>query len=476
MVSRSWGISFVGGLLALCGGSSAVLAQNTLMADQSVLREGEGTRRTALDKRERTTFPSAAWAALSDWTNGPALSSTSIQDRPVLIVTWTDYLPTARKAVQAATRMSERFGKDGLIVLMVHPEQEWATVVKPKAGEGSMLVVAKDVKGQFRKLLDVDQDPDFYVIDRAGQLRFADVTVESIETACEIVVKEAGKEAAGLNARLKAEEDAASKAARRTSAINNQASFTNIPDLSFRQPSESEYAKAEWPALPLDEQKQTSNPGLTLLARPVTLTEDNWIPKRPNLKGRVVVAYLFHPRLSRFKSFNDLIPRMDLFQRQYGRDVVVVGLLTNFEQVNLAGITFTDDDKDVAKLEEAFKVYAKSRNFEHYLATSFGSNLYLQATDQSGGGEFPIPAFVIISTDGVCRWWSAPKARATADAALLQVLRADPGVQARRKAEQDWLKNNPQAVPDAPSPASTPEDAPVVDPAKTKPPSSTGGG
>lgn len=463
---RAFGRVIAASLVAVCGANVA-LGQGALTADQSVLREGEGARRTALNARERKPFPTTAWGQLSDWTNGPALTATSIQDRPVLVVTWTDYLPSAKRAVQTATRMAEKFGKDGLIVLMVHPEKEWAGAVKPASPEGAMLVVAKDAKGEFRKTLDVDQDPDFYVIDRAGQLRFADVTIEAVERACEIVAKEAAKDASSLNDRLATEKAATDREARRTSAINNQATFTNIPVLPFRQPTESEYQNADWPKLPLDEQKQQSSPGATLPAKPVTLPEEGWIPNKPNTKGKIVVAYIFHPRLSRFRAFNDMIPQMDLIQRQFARDVVVVGLLTNFDQsVNIPGLTFTDDDKNPEKLAEAFKVYAKSRNFSHYLATSFESNVYLQASDQTQGGEYPIPAFVIIGTDGIGRWWSAPKGRVAFDAALQQMLRVDPGVQARRKAEAEWLKNNPQAQPTA---------APAED-AGAQPPSTTSGG
>lgn len=463
---RAFGRVIAASLVAVCGANVA-LGQGALTADQSVLREGEGARRTALNGRERKPFPTTAWGQLSDWTNGAALTATSIQDRPVLVVTWTDYLPSAKRAVQTATRMAEKFGKDGLIVLMVHPEKEWAGAVKPPSPEGAMLVVAKDAKGEFRKTLDVDQDPDFYVIDRAGQLRFADVTIEAVERACEIVAKEAAKDASSLNDRLATEKAATDREARRTSAINNQATFTNIPVLPFRQPTESEYQNADWPKLPLDEQKQQSSPGATLPAKPVTLPEEGWIPNKPNTKGKIVVAYIFHPRLSRFRAFNDMIPQMDLIQRQFARDVVVVGLLTNFDQsVNIPGLTFTDDDKNPEKLAEAFKVYAMSRNFSHYLATSFESNVYLQASDQTQGGEYPIPAFVIIGTDGIGRWWSAPKGRVAFDAALQQMLRVDPGVQARRKAEAEWLKNNPQAQPTA---------APAED-SGAQPPSTTSGG
>lgn len=428
---------------ALAGSASIAHAQDALAQDKLVAREGEGVRRNILNRAERTAFDGALWAMLSDWQNGPALSNTSIQGTPVLILTWTDYLPTARRAVAAATKMSEKYGKQGLIVLMVHPETEWASAKKPTGGEGQTLLVAKDAKGDFRKALDVDQDPDFYFIDRAGQLRFADVALEGVEKACEIIVGETAANAGTINERLKSEMSAAEAASRRTSALNNQATFVNMPELPFAKPKDKEYEDANWPMRPLDESKQQNDPGAQLAANPVTLPTEGFFPKKPDVKGRVVVAYLFHPKLSRYDAWNRAIPVMDQLQRQYGRDIVVMGLFVRFEQGQAPGISWTDADKDPAKLNDAFNDYVKSRKFEHTLVKSFEANIYDEARGQTGtGGEIPIPSFLIISSDSVCRWYSNDKNRVSFEAALQQVLREDPGVRNRRQAEEEWLKRN----------------------------------
>lgn len=444
MKNRSGVSSSLFALVVAFAGSvvSVANAQDALAVDKQVAREGEGARRAKLDLRERASFDAAWWGMLSDWQNGPALSNTSIQGKPVLILTWTDYLPTANRAVSTATKMAEKYAKQGLIVVMVHPDTEWANAKKPKGGDGQTILVAKDTKGDFRKALDVDQDPDFYVIDRAGQLRFADVSLEGVEKACEIVAGETADKAGSLNDRVKSEMAAADAASRKTNAINNQATFVNIPELPFDRPKEKEYEDARWPKRPLDDGKQQAEPGAQLPANPVTLPDEGWFPKKPEMKGRVIVAYVFHPKFSRFDAWNKSIPQMDQLQRQYGRDIVVVGLLTRFEQLNGGVINLTDADKDPEKLAEAFNKYTQSRKFEHTIAKSFASDVYAQARGQTGSGETPIPAFLIISTDGVCRWFTHEKNRVQFDAALEQVLRVDPGIHNRRKAEEEWLKNN----------------------------------
>lgn len=429
--------------LALAGGTASVAnAQDALAADKLVAREGEGARRAALNKRERSAFDAAWWAMLSDWQNGSALSNTAIQGKPVLVLTWSDYLPTATRAVATATKMAEKYAKQGLVVVMVHPDTEWASAKKPKGGDGQTILVAKDAKGDFRKALDVDQDPDFYVIDRAGQLRFADVALEGVDKACEIVTDEKAADATSLNDRVKTELNAADAASRKTNAINSQATFVNIPEIPFDKPKDKDYEDARWPKRPLDESKQQNEPGAQLPTNSVSLPDEGWFPKKPEMKGRVIVAYIFHPKFSRFDAWNKSIPMMDQLQRQYGRDVVVVGLLTRFEQLSGGGITLTDADKDPEKLAEAFTKYTQSRKFEHTIAKSFTTDLYAQARGANNTGETPVPAFLIISTDGVCRWFTHDKNRVQFDAALEQILRVDPGVQNRRKAEQEWLKNN----------------------------------
>lgn len=408
-----------------------------LADDDGVVREGEGPRRADLNSRERKPFRSDAWAKLSDWQNGPALAGTSTQGKPVLIVTWTDYLPTAKRAVQVASRASERFGKDGLIVVLVHSEQDWDQASRPKPVGENLLLVAHDAKSEFRKALSVDQDPDYYLIDRAGQLRFADITTDSVEHAAELLVKETAEEASGINARLAQQAQQIDLEARRSQALNQKADFTSIPNVDFEQPSEDEYSQARWPRLPKVQQGAADAEEAAAL-QPITFPEDGWYPRKPDTNGRAVLAYLWHPKQTR--TFYDTMPLMDRLQRNHGRDLVCIGVLVVADSVGDTQLTAADKDPD--KLRARMEEMARSRRLEHFLVVQSegGPTVYDQATGGQGGGSIPVPAYVLLSSDGKARWWSSQDAVMSYEAALLAILENDPGIQARRAAEDQWLK------------------------------------
>lgn len=424
--------------LLLATGAPA-LAADTLEAPQ-ITREGEGPRRTALNQRERKPFPADAWTKLSDWTNGPALTPTTAEGKVVLVVTWTDYLPTARRAVAAATRLADRHAKDGLIVVMVHDAKEWASATKPKSSaDAAALLVAHDATGEFRKTLDVDQDPDFYLIDRAGQLRFADITSEAVEGAVTMLLAEKAEAAAGVNDRIKQANEDARRAAQRAAAANARADLVQIPVLPFAKPGEAEYNKAKWPAKPRDEQASREDPKATVQFSEVTLPESDWFPRKPSLDGKVVFAYNWHPALD--FSYRELADTVDTLQRQYARDVVFVGLVTMFDSVT--GVTLTKDDKDPEITKERVKKFLDVRSYDHYIAYSLETNLHQTATATAqSGSERVVPGIIILSSDGKVRYANfGPQIRNIHwRAALDSIIAADPGVKARRQVEDEWLK------------------------------------
>ncbi|HLP83840.1 MAG TPA: hypothetical protein VK157_05780 [Phycisphaerales bacterium] len=424
-------------LLAAAG---AAAPAHATVENPQVTREGEGARRAALNKRERTPFSADAWSKLTNWTNGAALTSATTEGKVVLIVTWSDYLPTAKRTVSAATRLAEKFGKDGLIVVMVHDVKEWESATKPKAAnEANMLLVAQDEKGEFRKMLDVDQDPDFYLIDRAGQLRFADVTNEALELGVKTLIDEKAEAAAGLNDRIKQANEEARKAALRTAAANAKADMIQIPALPFSKPSEAEYNKAKWPDLPRDKQKEREEPNARIALADITLPESGWYPRKPNLEGKIVFTYNWHPAL--LFHMGGMADAFDTLQRQYSRDVVFVGLVTMYESVNI--VNLTKDDKDPEITKERVKKFLEVRSYDHYIALSLESNLHATATaNASNSGDRIIPGIVILSSDGKPRYANFPPDVPNIGwrSALDAILAADPGVKARRKAEDEWLK------------------------------------
>ncbi len=419
---------FVVGLLV-----SAALAGGVARADEP-LRTGAGERRSRLDSLELKPFPEKLWSSLSDWKNGAALTPADTTGKVVLIATWSDYHPISKRALAMSKRLADKYAKDGLVVVAVHQAQGWDAAEKPAAGEGATFRLALDAKGEFRRGLEMEQDPNLYVVDRAGQLRYAAITSDTTDLAIQNLLKETREAAAGTMARLDADRAAKDANERKTRPISERADLTALPELPFAKPSASDYKDAHWPRMPRDESK--TNTIAYLEPKQVSLPTTDWLPKKPNLDGRIVVLYFWHwsvtPEVMR------ILPDLDRLQRQYGRDVVVVGVLTAFTQLNNSR-QLLDEEKDPEKMRKRMKEIFASRQLEHYfLLDTNGESIFKQIFDDTSG--VPIPAVAVVGSDSMARWWSS-KAAVAYDAAILRMMQVDPGVKARRKAEEEYLRS-----------------------------------
>jgi len=436
MLARHEGTRFVRTCLVALAAGCAVCAGSIAMGQATVLREGEGARRADLNKMELKPFPMELFSKLSDWKNGSAPTAADLTGKPVLIFTWSDWYAPAKRAMTAAQRMSDKYSKDGLVVIGVHNPDGWADSAKPAPGANGSLLLAHDAAGDFRKALMVDQDPDFYVIDRAGQMRFADIRNESLETAVAEVVGEQTDTAANAQARLDAEAKARDAEARRTEALRGGAKFTNIPEQEFPAPSPDAYKSADWPPLPRD----PNNPndlGSQIQTKTIALPNNDWYPSKPEMKGRMLVLYFWSPVFT--QSYYDVIPFADQMQTQFGRDAIVVGVMTTFD--NVGGYTLKEEDKDPAKLIKRMKGIAESRNLQHYLVADPGNTVFSAVTANAFGNEILLPFWAIVSSDNNARWWTTA-ALNSPWGAMQRIIEVDPGIKARREAEAAWLKKN----------------------------------
>lgn len=406
----------------------STLPMNAVRAEP--VREGEGSRRQQLSAMELKAFPTSAWGKLSDAKFGTLISANDIAGKPVLVLTWTSWLPTGDRALSVARRAAENYAKDGLMVVVAHHPEGWDDPKAQGAGlkiaDGASLVIAHDAKGEFRQALLSDQDPDFYIIDRAGQLRFADVTTESVDEACRIVCAETLDQAAGVNTQLA--EAAARRAAEsaRTSTVRDAGSLTNIPEQPFTEPAAGAYAAVRWPRNP----GAREEPGETAPARKVQLPPGGFFPSKPETKGRGIVIYFWSPKVR--ESYDPVMTLMDRLQKSAGRDLVVVG--------SLSPLTTRGSTEEPAKKPETDPLaFARARNLQHAVLADPAGALYTQVSgDQS---EQPVPYAAVLSSDGTLRFNGSVYSPAF-QGAIDTILADDPGVQARRAAETAYLRSS----------------------------------
>ena len=422
------------GLLSVVGFATPAMAQ--LELDDQIIREGLGERRDDLTKLELTPFDPAWWELLSDWriAEEPPTPDT-LDGNVVLVVTFAGWYPPSVRPLAMAQRLYETYGADGLVVIGVHDPDGFDDGVEAAERRGVAFPIALDAEGEFREALLVDQDPDFYVIDRSGQLRFADIDTASVEQAVEILIEESREDAETLVSRIDDARRRAEIESRRTARINQQADLLSIPEVSFPEPSEEAYALARWPRVQVDP-NQFSGFGEPAGPRRVELPGDGFYPSAPATKGRAVVVYFWDRNVP---ATTARIRPMDELQRRYARDISVVGVMMDLNQQNNFGQPVENVGGPEARA--ILRDTHRSAGLAHSLLADLGGAMRSAAEGNqfSSFGQGPRTMAAVVSSDGVVRWFGDSTSTGFESAVAL-VAREDPGVRARRAAEDEYLR------------------------------------
>ncbi|MFG0286325.1 MAG: peroxiredoxin family protein [Phycisphaerales bacterium JB039] len=420
---------------------AATLGAATPLLAQDVVREGAGSRREQLDKMELKDFPAAAWDALSDWRGEPAeLTAGNV----TLLVTFASWYQPSMTGLVVAQRLADELGDQGLTVVGVHDPRGYEDVAAQLERRKITIPVALDAEGKFRKTLMADQDPDFYVIDRAGRLRYADIATTSVDRAVRELIAESRSDAQDLPQRLADERAAAAAAARRTGAINTDVDLADLPEFTIPQLGEEAYSAADWPARWSEfEEQALRNRGRrdeaveTILAVSPDMTT---FGKPLSTNGRATVVYFWLPEV--IASYDRVQPQMDLLAREKSRDVAVIGVL----MPPLQNERRRDEDAQAEaerarKFEQQVRRARTERRYDHTIVVDPAGSILTQVVGGDGGGvqQFPLPMVAIFSTDNKLRWIGTPH-NSRFDAALERILRVDPGVQMRRDLERAYIR------------------------------------
>ncbi len=398
--------------------------------DATILREATGERAATLTEMEMQPFDTTVWSLLDNWTNGDALDAAATEGRVVLVMTWATWNTASTRVLPMVQKLKETYENDGLLIVGVHHQQGWDNAEQTLTQRRSDILTAHDTKGEFRDAIHADQDPDFYVIDRAGQLRFADIRTESVQKAVKMLLAEDVSAASSINARLAAQAAEADAALRKPRTIQGGLDMRSIPEVPFLPPSEALYARADWPKQPEDENNSSrNNDGPS--AYPVP--ESGWISGvKPNTNGRAVVYYAW--RLDDPRSA-EIARRMERLQAQLGRDVVIAGVCTGVQSKDRS--SRNDQQIEPEVFLRRIERFRNSHGLTHPMLADLGGNLFNNNNNNRGSDEDYVA--LVVSSDSISRWdgtVSNPAFRAALD----RVIDVDPGVQARRAAEQAFIR------------------------------------
>lgn len=330
--------------------------------------------RAALKALETKPFDSSAIESLADWSHPGALSESMMNNKVVVLTLISNSDPKSIMALLKVTRMEREFADQGIVVAAIHPDEGFEAI-NQKIIDGKVTIpVARDEGAVFASAMHADDLPEFYLIDRAGQLRYADIDQASLKDAVKQLASET-KDTALANAKLQAQGIAPKATAK--------AGEKNIaPAL---------YKRAQWPAHntnPLSAEKDVQGKPL-----PVPMGKEVWVDNKRSLDDKVLVldfwATWCGPCIA-------AAPMLEKMQDTYEGKLEVVGI-------------------GGAEKYATFKNYVLKKQGNY--AQMFDPN---QTIDNAIGIK-GIPHVLVLSTDGIVRWQGNPHNPAFAEAVDMTV-------------------------------------------------------
>jgi len=433
-------------------GAIGVAASLAAGVTQDVVREGAGERRAALDAMEGEPLEPGLFDVLRDWSVEDPPTLASLRGKVVLIVTWSGWYPPAAAVLTLAQSLSDRHAENGLVVIGVHHERGFAGAERVASARGVEFPYAHDAEGRFRTALKVDQDPDFYVLDRAGQLGYADIATESVPEAVRVLLEESRADAESFASRREALAAERDRQFRQTESINQSVDLRELPEVSFTDPTPVDYFNASWPSPPPESpgsrEPRWQEGDLGVLAFPQS--PQAWSTgEPPRTKGRVLIAYFWNPDM-RAGVYQETMRDMERVQKEYGRDVVVAGVLSpGGDERRRSSRRDPNAESETERNQRwlnAFQGLSERRQFRHHLLFEPSGGIQSAVVESRNmrfgsrrGNDAQSLIAVIASSDGRVRWYGFA-GEPSFYASLERILRVDPGVSRRREAERRFIR------------------------------------
>ncbi|MBZ0173139.1 MAG: TlpA family protein disulfide reductase [Phycisphaerales bacterium] len=371
-------------------------------------RLGEGERLVTLAELETGAFAADLLATLDGWSGEP-ITPERLDGRVLVLMAWENDEARSVRLLPKLARLERERG-DEVLILALHAAEGWDGA-RDRIDAGRVTCsTARDADGFVFEALGMDDHPNLYLVDRAGNVRVADIDPRDLDKAIGRLARESPDEA---RADLPRRVERLAALRKLTPPDKPGADGTPASGTPVSVTPEA-YASAAWPEHNLDRLPANNLQGRKL---PVPLGGEKWLtpkPERP-LESHVLVLDFW---ATWCRPCINASPKLDALQREHKGDLVVLAISGQSR-----GSAYPED-------EDAVRAFMRHNPVSYAHLNDPARTLYSEFAVRA------IPHTVIVSTDGVVRWQGNPLSPVFSQM-VEQVVNADPLLAARRAAGDD---------------------------------------
>ncbi|HEV2296430.1 MAG TPA: TlpA disulfide reductase family protein [Tepidisphaeraceae bacterium] len=127
---------------------------------------------------------------VKDWTNGDPITLQDAKGKVVLLDFWATWCGPCIASIPHTNELQAKYKDQGLLIIGVCATRGAEKMKDTVAAKGIKYLVAADVDEKTTKAYKVNGYPDYYFIDRSGNLRIADCKNGSVDEAIEALLAE----------------------------------------------------------------------------------------------------------------------------------------------------------------------------------------------------------------------------------------------------------------------------------------------